>query len=671
MSQEEQTNTQTGSKVKSVVVISTAMLTFITFWKAAAIVLCDFGSSAFYAGGIAYKAFGPAFPWYIMAVSLFSGLLLMMYLESCSMFTRSGVFPVVSAGLGEKAAQLAASALLFDMALTGPISGLSAGNYLIGLVNSTLTTFGINFAFNPEMFSMVFAAAVVIYFWYQNVKGIEDSSEKSAKIIKLSLIICGILFAWSGLTLALRGTVTLPPLKPQLTQEALGWAADIPFMQKIGYIGVLIALGHSVLALSGLETLAQVFRELEYPKIQNLKKTSMIIFVFAVVFTGGLTFLASLIIAPEDIAKYSDNLISGLAMSLKGPMMLKLLLQAAVVFAGGLMLCGAVNTSIIGANGTMNRIAESGILTDWFRKIHKKYGTTYHIINTICITQLLVIFLSRGHVYLIGQAYAFGVLWSFVFEMVSIVVLRFKNREQKREFMMPFNIKFDHFYIPVGAIFVGLVVVSLAGINLITKKTATISGVSFGLVLFLIFHISERLNAKKANIMFEEGPREKLNETQVPDLTKALENLPYKNNVLVTVKNADKLYHLEKVLTDLKDSEVNIIVLYVRPLDNWSAGKDRAGVSVDYKELFTQVILMAENFGRPVHPIMINSNDFFAAAAQTAYTAKAEKIIMGVSGTYGANEQREYMVMAWAALPEKYKITAEILWPGREVAFKF
>lgn len=669
--EDNNTNTQKNSKVKSVVVISTAMLTFITFWKAAAIVLCDFGSSAFYAGGIAYNAFGPAFPWYILGVSFFSGLLLMMYLESCSMFTRSGVFPVVSAGLGEKAAQLAASALLFDMALTGPISGLSAGNYLIGLINSTLATFKIDFALNPEMFSMIFAAAVVIYFWYQNVKGIEDSSEKSAKIIKLSLIICGILFLWSGITLALRGTITLPPLKPQLTKEAMGWAANIPFMHKVGYFGVLIALGHSVLALSGLETLAQVFRELEYPKIQNLKKTAMIIFVFAVVFTGGLTFLASVIIAPQDMAKYSDNLISGLAMSLTGPTILKLILQAAVVFAGGLMLCGAVNTSIIGANGTMNRIAEAGILTDWFRKIHKRYGTTYHIINTICITQLIVIFLSRGKVYLIGQAYAFGVLWSFVFEMVSIVVLRFTKREQKREFKMPFNIKFDHFYIPLGAIVVGAIVVSLAGINLLTKKVATISGVSFGLILFTIFYISSRLNAKKANIMFEEGPREKLNETQVPELSAALANLPYKENILVTVKDANKLYHLEKVLTDLKDTEVNIIVLYARPLDNWNAGKDREAVSIDYKELFTQVILKAENFGRQVHPIMVNSNDFFAAAAQTAYTAKAQKIVMGVSGTYGANEQMEYMVMAWAALPQKYPITAEILWPGREVSFKF
>jgi hypothetical protein len=36
------------------------MLTFISFWRAAAIVLCDLGSSAFCAGGIAERAIGKA-----------------------------------------------------------------------------------------------------------------------------------------------------------------------------------------------------------------------------------------------------------------------------------------------------------------------------------------------------------------------------------------------------------------------------------------------------------------------------------------------------------------------------------------------------------------------------------------------------------------------------------
>ena len=125
-----------ASRVKKVVVLTTAMLTFIPFWKAAAVVLCDFGSSAFYAGGIAMRAFGPAFPWYILAVMLFSGLLLMLELEACSLFVRGGAYKIVREGMGDTAAKLAASALIFDFILTGPISAVTAGHYLCGLFNS-------------------------------------------------------------------------------------------------------------------------------------------------------------------------------------------------------------------------------------------------------------------------------------------------------------------------------------------------------------------------------------------------------------------------------------------------------------------------------------------------------------------------------------------------------
>jgi len=81
-------------KGKEVLVLSTAMLSFISFWRAASVVLCDMGSSAYYAGSIAMNAFGPAAPWYVLAVMLFSGLMLGVYVESCAMFVRGGVYKV-------------------------------------------------------------------------------------------------------------------------------------------------------------------------------------------------------------------------------------------------------------------------------------------------------------------------------------------------------------------------------------------------------------------------------------------------------------------------------------------------------------------------------------------------------------------------------------------------
>ena len=113
------------------------MLTFISFWRAAAIVLNDLGSSAFYAGGIAEQAVGKAAPWFILGVMLFSFAVRAVYVESCSMFTRGGVYRVVKEALGGTFAKLSVSALMFDYILTGPISGVSAGQYITGLLERT------------------------------------------------------------------------------------------------------------------------------------------------------------------------------------------------------------------------------------------------------------------------------------------------------------------------------------------------------------------------------------------------------------------------------------------------------------------------------------------------------------------------------------------------------
>src|ERR1700731_805494 len=127
-----------SNRVK-LVVASSVMLTFISFWRAAAVVLNDLGSSAFYAGGIAEEAVGKSAPWFILGVMLFSFAVRAVYVESCSMFTRGGVYRVVKEALGGTFAKLSVSALMFDYILTGPISGVSAGQYITGLLNELMS----------------------------------------------------------------------------------------------------------------------------------------------------------------------------------------------------------------------------------------------------------------------------------------------------------------------------------------------------------------------------------------------------------------------------------------------------------------------------------------------------------------------------------------------------
>src|SRR5437870_9901280 len=121
-----------------VIIVGSVMFTFISYWRTAAVVLCDLASTAYDVGGIVESAIGPAAPWFILGVMLFSYAVRSVYIESCSLFIRGGVYKVVREALGRFFAKLAVSALIFDYLLTGPISGVSAGQYLIGLMLHTL-----------------------------------------------------------------------------------------------------------------------------------------------------------------------------------------------------------------------------------------------------------------------------------------------------------------------------------------------------------------------------------------------------------------------------------------------------------------------------------------------------------------------------------------------------
>jgi amino acid transporter len=661
-------------RFKQVLVLSTAMLTFISFWKAAAVVLCDMGSSAYYAGGIAMNAFGPSFPWYVLAVMVFAGLMLMVYVESCAMFVRGGVYKVVNEAMGHSMAKISVSALMFDYMVTGPISSVSAGLYIASLLNNVLPLMHIDWHVPSRLVAVVFAVAVTVYFWFENIKGVQESSDKNFKIMGFVSVVGAVLMAWSLWTVYHRG-FNLPPFELKFTQESLGWMTHFPWLQSVGLVGIFMAFGHSILALSGLETLAQVYREVEDPKILNLKKAAFAIFLFSLIFTGGLTFLSASIIPPDLIGgKYLDNLLSGLALELDGPYWARLILQCFVVVSGSLMLVGAVNTSLVGANGVLNRVAEDGILHDWFRHLHKKYGTTYRMINVVALTQIAVILVSRGDIYLIGEAYAFGVLWSLVFKTAGLILLRFKEG-LPRDWKFPLNISSDRGDIPVGMILVFIVLITVSVINLLTKRVATVAGVSFSLIFFVVFQVSEYMNRKKAQLYADsEDPEERLNLRKEADIATILPELTKARKILVPVRNPNNLVHLRSVLETTDDETTDIIVLSAKMVKGAQLDADSGSISEEDKDLFSPVVLMAEKYGKTVKPLLVFSNDPFYSMAQVAHAAGAEEIVMGVSGLTGAEVQLEKLAMAWGMLKKpgdaSRQVLARVVWEGRQMTYQ-
>ena len=165
-----------------------------------------------------------------------------------------------------------------------------------------------------------------VYFWWENVKGIPESSEKALRIMYVTTVMVVMMVVWCCYTLWVKGA-HLPPW-PHLRNitylqgehgGALGWLRHTSLPYTIGFIGILIGLGHSVLAMSGEETMAQVYREIEHPKLPNLKKAAVVIFLYSLIFTAGVAFFAVMIIPDSVRGSFQDNPIGGLAMYLVGP----------------------------------------------------------------------------------------------------------------------------------------------------------------------------------------------------------------------------------------------------------------------------------------------------------------------------------------------------------------
>ena len=212
-----------------VFVATTVMLTFISFWRAAAIVLSDLASSAYYVGGDAEKVIGKSAPWFVLAVMLFSYAVRSIYIESSSMFVRGGVYKVVKEAMGGNLAKLSVSALLFDYVLTGPISAVSAGQYLAGFVVDLSTRYHHPIQMTDTQgnyFAAAFGVVVTIFFWWKNTQGIHESSEQALRIMQITTIMVVVLIAWCLLTLFLHPS-PLPPLPNSAnitkSHESLGW----------------------------------------------------------------------------------------------------------------------------------------------------------------------------------------------------------------------------------------------------------------------------------------------------------------------------------------------------------------------------------------------------------------------------------------------------------------
>jgi len=253
---------------------------------------------------------------------------------------------------------------------------------------------------------------------------------------------------------------------------------------------------------------------------------------------------------------------------------------------------------------------------------------------------------------MLGEAYAFGVIWSFTFNSLAMLVLRWKYKGE-RGWKVPPNLRIGKIVIPVGLLSVFLVLVSTAIVNLFTKSVATVSGMIFAATFFILFSISERKNAKQHALNAKQMKEHFHLDHQ--DVVNRETVAVRPGSVMVTMRDAANPFALKWALSRTSTDEQDVVVLTVRMMG--AGGPEYLGpedqiFSEHEQMVFTKAISVAESFGKKVSLVVVPAGDIFAALVQTANSLEVDSMVSGLSSKMSAEDQAFHIGQAWEALPE-------------------
>jgi hypothetical protein len=310
------------------------------------------------------------------------------------------------------------------------------------------------------------------------------------------------------------------------------------------------------------------------------------------------------------------------------------------------------------------------VLSAWFRQPHRRFGTSYRIINIVVALQVITIIISHGDVTFLANLYAFGVIWSFAMNGLAVLVLRYTSPGQ-REFQVPFNFTIRGVQIPVGLGLITLILFLIAIVNLFTKPIATMAGGAFSILLYIVFTISERRGKRGGAAHVE---MDQFNLELEGELTpEAVGARP--GNILVPISNHYALYHLGNVLDRIKPGRRDVVVLHVRLLRRSASGEneldaDQLFGSIE-QHLFSQALSMAEKRGKSIRLAVVAANDLWDGILRAATSLQSSTIVVGRSTKESNEEQARQIGEAWEKLGEpKPQFNLEIHLPNGDKLYK-
>jgi magnesium transporter len=624
-----------------VVLSSTALLSFMSVRKAAALALAQLGAAAFFIAGVSTAVLGVHAGWFVLAAVVLAAFVRAIDIESWAVFIPGGFVGRVEYAFGPSLAGAAAATVLTERFVLAALTAVIAGHYASGVAVTAIAGLRLTGLLRPEDFATMLAVVIVGLLWIRARVGLDLRSDTIARGVWIGVGVLVVTVVWS-LASAIQAAaplgvlVSLPAPAPTLR-----WYLDAGLTCLLGLCLTLPTIG-------GGEALAQAAHELQPPRVQALRRTALLTLVFALFVTTLTTFLFVLLVPAAEQGAWISAPLAGLAQHLAAPRWVRDVLAIALVLSAVLMLVPAAHAALGDAEHMLEGLSTKGILPEGLAALHSRFGTPARAIDVAAAATILIILAGSGRVEWLGRAYAIAVAAGVILKAATLVRLRRKRRESK-PFKAALNLQLGRREFPLGVIGCGLLVGSSA-----TAAIARGDGPSIATLALL----------GGLTVLFTFGGRE-VEARAVADSPATLDLLPAAElsldqvdvragNVLVPVRNPRALSHLSAALQTSRDRDVVVMTVRLVGLDVAEDAATDAAPTPAEQRLLSEVIAVAERQGRSVRLLIVPAHNVFDAIVSTIVRLRSSDVHVGESSTLSADEQARLLGDAWerATKPE-------------------
>ena len=618
-----------------VVLSPTALLSFVSVWKAAALAIAELGVAAWFVAGLTAATVGGVAPWFVLAAALIGVFIRAVDIESWAVFLPGGLAGRTERAFGPMPGRIAAAAVLAERLLLAALASMVIAHYVTTFAVTTLAGRRlVRLMATSDLYTLAAAAAIALL-WIRARLGVEFRSDTVARGIWAGAAVLMVLAGW-GLASAFHAGARLSLVE-----------TPVPLVVTTGHVGFdrvlswLAAFALALPAIGGGDALARAAHEFAPPRIQSLRRTTLLVVMFSLLVTVGLTFAFVLTVPPGDVGVWLDVPLTGIVRHLAGPGWLAGLMRLAVLASAVLMLAPAVHEALGDAEQMLRRLSAARALPEALASTHPRFGTLARAIDMTAAAAILILIASGGRVGWLARAYTFALVVTLVFKLATLVRLR-AMRPYSTPFTAPLNVRLAGRELPMGLFLTAGILSASVLATLIAADVPAIAAAGLLAGLVVLFTISAR----------------RAERPEAEDDVDALELLPggelsfgqvaaRPGNLLVLVRHPHSLSHVAAALQIAGDRDVIVMTVRVLGVDVDEQDTSEAHATEAERRLFSRVVALTERLRRPVQLLVVPGHDVFEAVAATAIRLRSSEIYVGESASLSADDQGRLLGEAW------------------------